>query len=95
MKPCPASVGGLQVLCYTFIDERHRFTGNCKQIVADRLMGAMAGLAICQGEHGYCLFGCDADWQSVTDSWHQTFDGAKKQAEFEYEGDNDTWVYVN
>jgi len=95
MKPCPTEVGGLQVICYTAIDERHRFTGNCNQIVAGQLMGAMAGLTICQGDHGYYLFTCDADWQSVTDTWHETFDKAKEQAEFEYEGANNTWVYVN
>jgi hypothetical protein len=55
----------------------------------------MNGLAICQGDHGFYLFGCDADWQSVTDTWHQTFDEAKGQAEFEYDGVSDTWVYMH
>jgi hypothetical protein len=81
-------------MCYTPIDERHRFTGGCKQIVAGQLMGSMAGLAICRcaSEEAFYLFGCDADWQCVTDSWHQTLDDAKHQAEFEYEGVTDTWV---
>jgi hypothetical protein len=53
----------------------------------------MAGLAICQyaGEPYYYLFGCDADWQSVTDTWHETLAEAKAQAEFEYEGVTATW----
>lgn len=96
MKPCPPIVGGAQVVCYTSIDERHRFTGRCKQLVAGQLMGPMAGLAICQYEHetAFYLFGCDADWQSVTDTWHKTLDDAKHQAELEYEGVSHTWINV-
>jgi hypothetical protein len=94
MKPCPSTVGGAQVICYSPIDERHRFTGACKQIVAGQLMGAMSGLAICQyaGEDAFYLFGCDSEWQTVTDTWHQTLDDAKHQAEFEYDGVSKTWI---
>lgn len=54
----------------------------------------MAGLAICQyeGEDAFYLFGCDPEWRTVTDTWHQTLDGAKSQAEFEYEGVGKTCV---
>jgi hypothetical protein len=84
------------VVCYSPIDERHRFTGGCKQIVAGPLMCAIAGLAICQygGEDAFYLFGCDPDWQTVTDTWHQTLDDAKHQAEFEYEGVSKTWIHA-
>jgi hypothetical protein len=94
MKPCPGIVGRARVICYSPIDERHRFTGGCKQVVAGQLMGAMTGLAICQydGEDAFYLFGCDADWQSVTDTWHQSLDDAKQQAEYEYEGISKTWI---
>jgi hypothetical protein len=36
-------------------------------------MGAMAGLAICQydGEDAFYLFDCDADWQTVTDTFEE------------------------
>ena len=59
-------------------------------------MGAMAALAICQppGAQEFYLFGCDADWNVVTDTWHQNLDQAKEQAEFEYEGISKTWSYV-
>jgi hypothetical protein len=94
MKPCPPIIGNARVICYTSIDERHRFTGACKQVVTGQLMGAMAGLAICQyeGETAFYLFGCDANWQTVTDTWHETLDDAKHQAEFEYEGVSRTWI---
>ena len=96
MKPIPDSVGGARVICYSPIDHRHRFTGGTKQIVAGRLMGAMAGLAICQypDEDAFYLFGCDADWSTVTDTWHQSVEEAKAQAEFEYEGVGSTWHTV-
>jgi hypothetical protein len=94
MKSAPESVGGAKVICFTPIDSRHRHTGNCRQIVDGVLKGAAAGLAICQyeGEDSYFLFGCDAEWNSVTDTWHQTLEDAKEQAEFEYEGVSETWM---
>ena len=59
-------------------------------------MSAMAGLAICQypGEDAFYLFGCDADWGTITDTWHQSIEDAKVQAEFEYEGVSLTWHTV-
>ena len=93
MKKIPGEIGGARVVRYTPIDERHRHTGNCRQIVAGVSMGAAAGLAICRyaGEGGYYLFGCDEDWVTLTDTWHETLENAKAQAEFEYEGVSATW----
>ena len=94
MKECPEIVGEAQVLLYTPIDERHKFTGNCKQIVAGQLMGPMQGLAICQykTEDSYYLFGCDENWEVITDGWHERIEDAIKQAEFEYKGTQNTWI---
>jgi len=93
MGPAPNEIGGATVVCFTPIDQRHRHTGNCRQIVGGVLIGPMAGLAICQyaGDTTYYLFGCDQDWRTVTDTWHQTLEEAKQQAEFEYEGVTSTW----
>ena len=87
-------VGGARVVLYSPIDNRHRPTGGCKQIVAGVLQGPAAGLAICQyeGEDAYYLFGCDDRWNSVTDSWHEMVQGAMQQAEFEYAGIWRTWL---
>ncbi len=81
------------MVLFTPIDERHRHTGNCSQIVAGEVQGPAAGLAICRydGEVGFYLFGCDDRWRSVTDTWHQSIDEAIAQAEFEYEGTAATW----
>lgn len=86
-------VGGAKVVLYTLIDDKHKHTEKCKQIVAGVLMGKVVGLAICQYEDdsGFYLFGCDQDWQTLTDTWHETIKAAKDQAEFEYEGVTATW----
>ena len=93
MQAAPHTLGGAAVICFTPIDDRHRHTGNCRQIVAGVLQGPAAGLAICRNEDEDCfyLFGCDASWNNVTDTWHQTLDEALEQAEFEYEGVCKTW----
>ena len=93
MRAAPQEIGGARVICYTPIDHRHRHTGKCRQIVAGILQGPMAGLAICRypGEESCYLFGCDEEWRSVTETWHETVEEAKEQAEFEYEGVTSTW----
>jgi hypothetical protein len=93
MKFVPNEIDGATVILYSPIDERHRPTGNCKQILAGVLVGPAAGLAICRydGNEGFYLFGCDANWNSVTDTLHVSVEEAKAQAEFEYEGVGNTW----
>lgn len=93
MNAIPREVGDAKVVLYSPIDHRHRHTGNCRQIVDGALMGAAAGLAICKDdeEGAYYLFGCDENWETLTDTWHQSMDEAKRQAEFEYEGVSATW----
>jgi hypothetical protein len=94
--PAPRQISGANVVLYTPIDERHRPTGNCRQIVAGVLQGPAAGLAICQydGEDYFYLFGCDENWSTVTDTLHQTIEEAKGMAEFEYEGVSATWQRI-
>jgi hypothetical protein len=84
-------IGGAKVLYFTPIDERHRQTGHCRHRASGVLQGPAAGLAICRGEGGYYLFGCDASWADITDTWHQTLEAAMAQAEFEYVGVSSTW----
>lgn len=96
MKHPPKIIDGACLVRWSAIDDRHRPTGNCRQIVAGILQGSAAGLAICQyeGETAYYLFGCDSEWNPVNDTWHETLEGALKQAEFEYEGVSTTWHVV-
>ncbi len=60
---------------------------------AEFLEGLRLGLAIYQleGESALHLFGWDAQWNVVTDTWHATLEEALHQAEFEYEGVSTTW----
>jgi len=96
MKKPPKRLGGAILVRWSVIDGRHRPTGNCRQIVAGILQGPAAGLAICryEGEEAYYLFGCDTEWNTITDTWHETLEDALEQAEFEYEGISETWNVV-
>ena len=96
MNEPPRVIGGAQLLRWSVIDERHRHNGNCRQIVGGELQGPAAGLAICRskGEKGCYLFGCDEQWNTITDTWHESLEDALQQAEFEYEGITKTWNLV-
>lgn len=93
MEPPPLVIGGLAVVLYSPIDERHTFSEECRHVVGGKPWGPAASLAICrdEGEASFYLFGCDADWYGVTDTWHETLEGAMSQAEFEYPGVSQTW----
>lgn len=96
MSHPPELVGGARLVRWSAIDDRHRPTGNCRQIIAGVVQGPAAALAICQydGETAYYLFGCDSEWNTLTDTWHETLNDALEQAEFEYEGVSRTWNVV-
>ncbi|MGD1915912.1 MAG: hypothetical protein ACFCBV_06980 [Phycisphaerales bacterium] len=89
----PDFIGGLRVVRWTLIDERHRPTKDCVYNVDGRDWGPAHGLAICEeeGAVAYYLFGCDEQWDCVTDTWHESLDDALQQAEFEYVGVTATW----
>ena len=90
----PEQIGGARVLHFTIIDRTIRPTGNTKQIVGGVLMGPAYGLAICKYENDswYYLFGCDKNWNSITDTYHETIEDAIDQGEFEYEGTRSQWI---
>ena len=91
MQPPPSVIGNLRVVLFTPIDWRHQPTDNCRHTVEGEPFGPAQALAICRDSKGYSLFYCDADWEPVTDTWHQTLEDAKDQAEFEYRGVTGTW----
>jgi hypothetical protein len=97
MNPPPKQLGGANVICYAVITSEIKPTGGCRQIVAGVLQGPASALAICQydGENNFYLFGCDENWQDVTDTWHETLEDAKHQAEFEYTGVSNAWQHVS
>jgi fructose-1,6-bisphosphatase/inositol monophosphatase family enzyme len=79
------------VVLVTDFDSRAAF------LVDPRPRGEMNGVEVCRGfvpagtlnavaGVGSVVVGCDEGWSSVTDTWHQSIEDAKYQAEFEYEG---------
>jgi len=75
------------------IDQRHRATGACKHVVGSTVHPAFAILAIGREADGsFLLFYCNNDWEVITDTWHATVEDAKKQARFEYEGIDASWI---
>jgi death-on-curing protein len=92
---CPELIHSLWVICYTSIDSRHRRTGNTRHLMGSTVLGRVARLAVCKSIEpnsvGYFLFGCDEQWNVLSDTWHGTLQDAKHQAEFEYEGVSETW----
>jgi hypothetical protein len=96
MHQPPKLIGGARVIRWSVIDVRHRPTENCRQVVEGDLQRPAAGLAICRydGDGACYLFGCDRQWNAVTDTCHETLEQALQQAEFEYEGVSATWNVV-
>jgi hypothetical protein len=95
MSAVPLFLAGLPVVACARIDGRQQPTGACRHLAHGELLGPAAGLAICRdADGGFYLFGCDAEWNTVTDTWHQTLDDALRQAEFEYDGVGETWKWL-
>jgi hypothetical protein len=96
MKPAPKIIDRAKTICFSIIDAQVQPTGNCKQVVGGVLQGPASGLAICryEGEKTFYLFGCDENWQCITDTLHDTLEDAKKQAEFEYTGVSNIWIQI-
>jgi len=58
-------------------------------------MDSVPALAIgtYSGDYGFYLFYCNSAWEPLTDTYHQTLDDAKAQAEFEYHGIQSHWQH--
>lgn len=61
-------------------------TRKTRHVVDGRVVEDFAGLAIAQYKlgGGVYLFYCDAEWNSITDTYHENIEGALAQAEFEF-----------
>src|SRR5438105_14049384 len=93
MNACPPKIYEAPVVAWATIGPGVRPTGNTVHSVDGRVAGPAAGLAICQAAdgRGFYLFYCDSAWDEFTDTWHQSIDDAKAQAEFEYAGVSAHW----
>ena len=72
-------------------------TGNSKHSVAGNPIQPASRLAIAQypDQPGFYLFYCDDAWAVLSDTWHETVEGAEAQAKFEYAGSSHAWVAWN
>jgi hypothetical protein len=89
----PADIDGSVTILYTKIDDRHSPTDESNHYAAGQLTPTPSALAICRYEDAdaFYLFGCDENWEVITDSCHLSLDEAKAQAEREYNGVKATW----
>jgi hypothetical protein len=90
----PRILDGSQVVCFARLGPDSLPTGRTKHIVGGLESPQFQGLVIIeQTDRGpYHLLYCDQDWNPITDTWHQTLDSAKAQAEFEYQGISQKWA---
>jgi hypothetical protein len=96
MTPPPSELDGARVICFAKISDAVVPTGKTRHLKAGKVLGAAAGLAVCQypGDNYFYLFYCDPNWAVLTDTWHMTLGEAKDQALFEYEGIDEHWEWA-
>jgi len=94
MRITQPQIEGAKVILWTPIDSRHRATGACRHFHDGQLAGNASWLAICRyDEVEACyLFRYHADSDRYSDTFHDSIEEAKQQAEFEYEGVTGTWI---
>jgi hypothetical protein len=93
MNRCPLRIDDSTVLAWATVGAEATPTGATVHNVNGTPLGPVPALAICQYDEneGFYLFYCNEDWQPLTDTWHETLDAAKAQAEFEYVGISSRW----
>lgn len=88
----PNVIGNARVIYYAVVNLCLP-TSNTQHYANGKLLGIAYGLAICRYKpnNGYYLFYCNDQWREFADTWHETIDEAKDQAEFEYTGIINNW----
>jgi len=91
----PDTIGNAKVICYAVVNLCLP-TANTRHFVKGELQGPAYGMAICQYKPngGYYLFRCNDKWIEFADTWHETVEDAKDQAEYEYAGIYENWNLI-
>ncbi len=94
MNNPPEKLDDAQILFWTILDNRYKSTGETKHFINGNYKTDFYGLVIAkyEDEEGTYLFYCDSDWNVLTDTYHESIEAAKEQAEFEFEGTKNTWI---
>jgi hypothetical protein len=81
----PVAINGANVLSVADLSETSS-TGLTRHIVKGRDVTDFASLAIAQyeGDPGFYLLYCDENWNTITDTYHDTMVAAIAQATFEF-----------
>lgn len=84
IKP-PKSIDGATVIKVADLSNASP-TGQTRHVAGGHEVTNFAGLAIARydSDAGFYLLYCDDDWMTVTDTYHETIDGAIGQARFEF-----------
>ncbi len=81
-----------QAVCFARLDAGAQPTRKLVHVQGGHELGPFRGLAITQDPSGFfSLLYCDAHWRPLADTWHETLELAKAQAELEYEGVSQAW----
>lgn len=92
MRSPPAHVDKMQVVLWSPIDERHHAASDAQRNPANGFPSP-SGLLICrESDASFFLFRSDADWSPFADTWHESCDAARAQAEFEFPEVATTWA---
>ncbi|GAB4093021.1 hypothetical protein [Flaviaesturariibacter terrae] len=96
MEKAPPIIGKARTIAYLVLSDEFRGTGNTKHFIDGALVKSFASLAICQylNDSGYYLFYCDSNWNALTDTYHDTIEGAVEQAEYEFRGSSSGWTFL-
>ncbi|MBA3458835.1 MAG: hypothetical protein H0T46_02660 [Deltaproteobacteria bacterium] len=70
-------------------------TGNTRHIVNGALAPVPAYVEIAPAGGAFYLLYFDANGRNTTDTWHETIDAAKAQAQFEFLLDDADWEPVD
>jgi hypothetical protein len=94
MDNIPVEVGGAEVYSYIILTNTNNKTDNTRHFVDGELLDNFYGLAIYKfdGGQGFYLYYCDENWNEVTDTYHETIEAAKRQAECEFTNTINSWV---
>ena len=88
----PKEIGSLQVRLTAIIDESCTHTKNCSHESDGKVLGNAKWAAITNTDaNGSCyLFMCYNN-DELSDTFHESIEDAKEQAEWEYEGISNNW----
>ncbi len=92
MPPPPKQLDGADVLLWASL-EGATPTGRTAHYRDGQLQEPAQALAICRygQDAGWYLFYCDEAWYVRNDTYHDSVEAAKEQAEFEYDGVSALW----